>query len=138
MQTHDQKEEHKPMQTRDQKYAVDAYNKVEKVLGVLSQTERDRYGSMAHKLPILIRTAGLAQSLEFVNARGKAGHKRLLNDLALTVIQQDTEALLSRVRNAEIRDYIYLTQQMVAALLWYKRFAQSVLDIEPGGKGDKE
>ncbi len=138
MQTRDQKEVHIPMQTRDQKYAVDAYDKVEKVLLELSQIERDRYGSMAHKLPILIRTAGLAQSLEFVNARGKAGHKRLLNDLALTVIQQNTEALLSKVRNVELRDYIYLTHQLVAALLWYKRFAQSLLDVEPGGKGDDE
>ncbi len=87
---------------------------------------------MAHKLPILIRTAGLAQALAFVNARGKEEHKRLLNDLALTLKQQNRENLAETAMNAALSEYIYLTQQALAALLWYKRFAQSVLDVQPG------
>lgn len=135
MQTSSQQAKDKVIQTRDQEYAVHAYNRV-KTVKHMPEAARDRYGSMAHKLPILIRTAGLAQALAFVNARGKDEHKRLLDDLALTLKQQDRENLAETAMKATLSEYIYLTQQALAALLWYKRFAQSVLDVQPGGKGD--
>ena len=135
MLTSSQQIKDKVIQTRDQKYAVDAYNRVKTIFndGKLSN---DKYGSMAHKLPILIRTAGLAQAFAFVNARGKEEHKRLLNDLALTLDKQSREALAEAAMDAELSEYIYLTQQALAALLWYKRFAQSILDVQSGDKGD--
>lgn len=114
------------MQTRDQKYAARVYDKVSKVL----KDERDSYGSMAHKLPVLIRSAGLVQALAFVDARGKEAHKHLLRDLAETVDQKDIQALLARARQAPLSEYMRLTQQVIAALLWYKRFAQSVLGVD--------
>jgi CRISPR-associated protein Cmr5 len=135
MQTSSQQAKDKVIQTRDQEYAIHAYNRV-KTVKHMPEAARDRYGSMAHKLPILIRTAGLAQALAFVNARGKDEHKRLLDDLALTLKQQDRENLAETAMKATLSEYIYLTQQALAALLWYKRFAQSVLDVQPGGKGD--
>ncbi len=131
MQTSSQQAKDNAIQTRDQEYAVDAYNRV-KTVKLLSKPEHDRYGSMDHKLPILIRTAGLAQALAFVIARGKGEHKRLLKDLALTLKQQNGENLAETAMNAALSEYIYLTQQALAALLWYKRFAQSVLDVQPG------
>jgi len=131
MQANSQQAKDKVIQTRDQEYAVDAYNRV-KTIKSLSKTARDHYGSMAHKLPILIRTAGLAQALAFVNARGKKEHKDLLDDLARTLKQQNRENLAETAMNAGLSEYIYLTQQTLAALLWYKRFAQSVLDVQPG------
>ncbi len=131
MQTSSQPMKDKAIQTRDQKYAVDAYNRVKAILndGKLSN---DKYGSMAHKLPILIRMAGLAQAFAYVQARGKPEHKRLLSDLALTLNKQSREVLAEAAMNAQLSEYIYLTQQALAALLWYKRFAQSVLDVQPG------
>ena len=131
MQTSSKQAKDKAIQTRDQEYAVDAFNRV-KTVKPLPRTACDRYGSMAHKLPILIRTAGLAQALAFVIARGKGEHKRLLKDLALTLKQQNGENLAETAMNAALSEYIYLTQQALAALLWYKRFAQSVLDVQPG------
>ena len=135
MQMNTNQAKNKTIQSRDQEYAVDAYNRV-KTVKSLSETVRDRYGSMAHKLPILIRTAGPAQALAYIEARGKPEHKRLLNDLALTLDKQSRETLAEAAMNAELSEYIYLTQQALSALLWYKRFAQSVLDVQPGGKGD--
>ena len=131
MQTSSQQAKDKVIQTRDQEYAVHAYNQV-KTVKHMPEAARDRYGSMAHKLPILIRTAGLAQALAFVNARGKKEHKDLLDDLARTLKQQNRENLAETAMNAGLSEYIYLTQQTLAALLWYKRFAQSVLDVQPG------
>ncbi len=113
------------MQTRDQKYALDVYKRVSQV----KKEDRDSYGGMAHKLPILIRTSGLAQALTYVESRGNAAQKQLLSDLAATL---HTPNLTTTAITAQLADYMYLTQQTMAALLWYKRFAQSVLDVQPG------
>jgi CRISPR-associated protein Cmr5 len=117
------------MQTRDQKYAVDVFGRVSKA-HEKGKEFYDNYGAMADKLPVLIRTAGLAQALAFVEARGKEPHHRLLSDLAETVGKKDILILLSEARSAHLSDYIHLTQQVMDALLWYKRFAQSVLDVD--------
>jgi CRISPR-associated protein Cmr5 len=86
---------------------------------------------MAHKLPILIRTAGLVQALEFVNSRSKKPVQlRLLEDLATTIGQGSNDAFLSHARSASPGEYMRLTQQAMAALLWYKRFAQSILGVD--------
>src|SRR6266702_5905990 len=123
------------MQTRDQKYAVDIYKRVLEVKK-FAEADRNRYGAMAHQLPILIRTAGLAQALAFLDSRDTEGHKQLLIDLAATIGQPGQllpGKLLQRARGEKgegIGDYMLLTRQVMAALLWYKRFAQSVLDIK--------
>ncbi len=112
------------MRTRDQEYAIHAY---EKVSAIKDAAERTSYGSMAHKLPILIRTAGLAQALSFVETRGKEAQKRLLSDLGETIGRQNLAGI---ARSAELTEYMLLTRQVMDALLWYKRFAQSVLGVE--------
>lgn len=126
------------MQTRDQKYAVDVYEKVSLIKGKEDEAFGKSYGAMAHKLPVLIRTAGLAQALAFVEARGKKPQKRLLEDLAGTVKKPDAAALLKRARESEMSEYMLLTHQVIDALLWYKRFAQSVLGVEASDAKDDE
>ncbi len=121
------------MLTRDQKYAMDAH---ERVIQIKKKYKKDdtykSYGAMSHKLPILIRTAGLAQALAFVASRGNEVQKHLLIDLAGTLELKDKDELLMKARTVEISGYMHLTQQVMAALLWYKRFAQSVLGVEAG------
>jgi len=134
------------MKTRDQKYATDVYERVKKIEATPGDKAAKSYGSFAHKLPILIRTAGLAQALAFVEARGvkikgsndskeKKTGDLFLRDLADTLGEKDAAALLRRVRTVELSEYIRLTQQVMDALLWYKRFAQSVLGVEPSDDG---
>lgn len=116
------------MKTRDQKYAADAVKRVSAVKENAKEVDRNRYGAMAHQLPILIRSAGLAQALAFLETRDTDGHRQLLIDLAATVGLPDT--LVQRARVAPIEEYMSLTRKVMAALLWYKRFAQSILDIK--------
>lgn len=138
------------MDTRDQRYAKNVFERVEKLLG-RKPKERKQYGSMAHKLPVLIRSAGLAQSLAFVAATAKRGtegndagkakwspQRQLLDDLAQTLELENAERLLTESRNAPLDQYMFLTQNALAALLWYKRYAQSVLDVEPGDEPDDD
>ncbi|NTW00339.1 MAG: type III-B CRISPR module-associated protein Cmr5 [Oscillochloris sp.] len=129
------------MHTREQKYAQDVYTRVCAIKKAQdagdSKIDPKKYGGMAHKLPILIRTAGLAQALTFVEARGdKSGSQRqLLCDLGGTIGYNGN--LAAQARAAELGEYMRLTQQVLDALLWYKRFAQSVLEVE-AGEGDEE
>ncbi|GEM87849.1 type III-B CRISPR module-associated protein Cmr5 [Meiothermus granaticius] len=116
--------------TREQKRAQSAFEKVSRHLG-RDITWRDQYGGMAHKLPVLVRQAGLAQALAFVESRGKEAHKALLDDLAQTVGFPKAD-LLKRSREAQLSEYLLLTREVLAAAQWYKRFSQSVLDVEAG------
>lgn len=126
------------MQTRNQELATKVFRQIE----TLQRDFRDdakqqkKYGTMAHKLPVLIRTAGLVQALGFVDAKaqGSGGlmNGRLLDDLTATLGIANRTDLLRQSREASVTNYLRLTQQALAALLWYKRFAQSVLGVEGG------
>jgi CRISPR-associated protein Cmr5 len=121
------------MITREQTLAATIYDQV-CAFGIrnpLGSESRAQYGSMAHKLPILVRTAGLVQALAFVASRGKEPHRLLMEHLAVAVGMNDAEVMLAASRTEEIGRYMHLTSQVMLALKWYKRFAQSVLNVEP-------
>lgn len=117
-------------QTRDQRMAESVYRLVLPLKD--QEAQRKKYGSLAHKLPVLIKTAGLAQALAFVESRGGDEGKKLLDHIADVVKLNNHNILQSTVRQAELRKYIRLTQEILTALVWFKRFAQSVLKVEPG------
>lgn len=123
------------IRTREQVYAAGVFKRVAAIKADRSQEARSRYGGMAHKLPILIRTAGLAPALAFVASSDKAEHKRLLADLAAVLGWESSEKLLEASRLEPLDTYMRLTGEALAALLWFKRFAQSELDVE--GPGDE-
>ncbi len=123
------------MLTRNQHFANKVFMQVSEIAKLTDQ-ESKRYGSMAHKLPVLIRTAGLTQALAFVESRGKDEQKRLLDHLAEVVEAGTRGELLQRSRTSGLGDYMRLTQDTLAALLWYKRFAQSVLKVEANDDGE--
>jgi CRISPR-associated protein Cmr5 len=119
------------MQTREQIYATKVYNLVHDKVKPLNKADQQKYGAMAHKLPILIRSAGLAQALAFVATRPDNIQKEtFLNHLADVVGKSDKEMLLDASRTASISEYMLLTEHALAALLWFKRYAQSVLDVD--------
>lgn len=118
------------MQTRSQQYAAKIYEQVKAIKKDESEDAQKKYGSMAHKLPILVRTAGLAQALAFVEARANPSAKKLLEHLAETLGSKTSEQLRTKTHQAELHEYIHLTQKTMNALVWYKRFAQSVLGVE--------
>ncbi|MCS7080888.1 MAG: type III-B CRISPR module-associated protein Cmr5 [Chloracidobacterium sp.] len=115
------------MQTRDQRYARHAYERITALRE--AKLDHKRYGVLALKLPALIRTAGLAQATAFVEARGKAEGKQLLKDLAETLGFREWNAFGREIRESNVMTYLSLTRRTLAALVWYKRFAQSVLNV---------
>lgn len=119
------------MLTRTQRYAADVFGRVEP-LAQEDKAYRDKYKSMAEKLPALIRSAGLAQALAFVQAKAvkEEAWGDLLDHLAQTLYYADRAALSAASRSPQctLSVYLRLTNETLEALLWYKRFAQSLLD----------
>jgi CRISPR-associated protein Cmr5 len=122
------------MQTRNQLFAAKIFSQIESIK-VLPEAQRKKYGATAHKLPILIRKAGLAQALEFIAARGDDTQRQLLAHIAVTIDLPSQAELLKRSREAQLEEYIHMTQRVLDALLWYKRFSQSVLNVD-GSEGE--
>lgn len=122
------------MKTLSQEYAQKIYEQVIAFGNANPEKSKSRkeYGAMAHKLPILVRQAGLIQAIVFVETRGKKAHKQLLDDLAGTLGKASGKTLREECQKAELADYMWLTRKTLAVLEWYKRFAESVLNIKPG------
>ena len=122
-----------PLITRDQRYAAIVYGQAQEILK-RDKREQGDYGGLANHLPTLVKKVGLAQALSFAEAKSGAGDKQLLEDLraAISEISGRRIDLLERSRKAELSEYIWLTRQVMTALSWYKRFAQSVLDVKQG------
>lgn len=117
------------MQTREQRYASGVYELMSRTVA-RDDMYKQAYGSMAHQLPVLIRTAGLAQALEFVATRTQDAQKDLLRDLALVLQFSKEGDLLAASRSVTLGSYMRLTHEVLHALLWFKRYAQSVLNVE--------
>jgi CRISPR-associated protein Cmr5 len=120
------------MKTTNQKNMVNAAKRVK---DICSQAEdyRKSYGILCHKFPVMVLTCGLCQAVAFslskkgsVNAREKA-HARLLEDL---------EALLGtkpeQIAECDAVTYMLYTRQTLAAWVYYKRFAESILGVKSG------
>ncbi|WP_164689205.1 type III-B CRISPR module-associated protein Cmr5 [Herpetosiphon llansteffanensis] len=116
-------------QTLEQRYATKVFEKAN-TYSDKSKDVRTRYGNLAFSLPIMIRSAGLVQALHFASTRKKAEQKAFLTDLALVLGFDNTQHLLDTNRNASITEYMQLTRKTLAVLVWFKRFAQSILDLE--------
>ncbi len=82
---------------------------------------------MAHRLPVLIHSVGLAQAVAFVEARGDDYQKRLLQDLAHVVNEPELAKSSCETGMAE---YLLLTQRCLEALSWFKRYTQLILSVE--------
>jgi CRISPR-associated protein Cmr5 len=129
------------MKTIEQELAKQVYDRVEEFAQahpVKDCPERKKYGGLAHKLPILVRTAGLAEALAFAQSRKKdVSREKMLDDLAQVLGKQDRNALADTSRRAEMQEYVYLTRRAMLALKWFKRFSQSVLEVEATDEGNE-
>jgi len=109
------------------------------------QARNKAYGNLCHNLPILIRINGLCQTLAFIEEkcaigekpsaqkriRGEA-HQALRRHIAATLEVDETDKpLLDTVREAPLTDYQRHTRTLLAAWVYYKRFAVSILNVEP-------
>lgn len=119
-------------QTEDQKRAARAWACI---VEVKEQTFRKEYKSLAQKLPALILTNGLGQSLAFLRAKGKGDsgneHGALYSHLSQWVMKQMKDVandnLLNWVVESDSIAYRRAATESLAFLSWLKRFAEAEL-----------
>jgi CRISPR type III-B/RAMP module-associated protein Cmr5 len=120
--------------TLEQERAALAFQHVQLVT---DKEQQKIYGSMAQKLPALIRSAGLCQALHFVKSRGKPPLITFLNHLGEQLHRADAgisnaESLCEKTRSADLSHYVWLTREVLASVGWYARLSRSEWGIEPG------
>ena len=95
------------------------------------------YGRLCHDFPVMTLTCGLCQAVAFSQAKAAGGgnradaHKRLLADVAEIV-----GVAPEKIAVASAADYMHYTRRILAAWIYFKRFAVSILKVERGGTDD--
>jgi CRISPR-associated protein Cmr5 len=126
--------------TLEQQRATRAWECVDEVTSK-SQDFKKKYGSLARKVPTLILTNGLGQTLAFLKAKGKNDpadeHTVLFRHLSRWVLSQVAPSspatngdLLQWVLQNDSASYRRATVEALAFLTWLKRFAEAELPAE--------
>jgi CRISPR type III-B/RAMP module-associated protein Cmr5 len=139
--------------TRQQRLMQRALHHVDEVKGK-GEGVRSIYGGLCHRLPVLIRTCGLCAALAFVHSKsqdrsgdGRSEAHRLLlehcrailkNHAGLGIGNGSGRELINTVQGLDVRGYVLAQRVLLEALVFHKRFAESVLGVEPGSGDERD
>ena len=139
--------------TRQQQLMETALKQVDEVKGK-GEGVRSFYGGLCHRLPVLIRTCGLCAALAFVHSKsqdrsgdGRSEAHRLLlehcrailkNHAGLGIGNGSGRELINTVQGLDVRGYVLAQRVLLEALVFHKRFAESVLGVEPGSGDERD
>jgi|GEM_PF-3287012 len=130
------------MDGRDAARALRALEQVE-TIKALPPKSQGAYATIAHRLPLMVRRAGLSSALLFVGSRAKKSQRLLLTHLAAQLDEAklldttglpDTPdrpvvALFKTARDADLWQLERLTAEAERCLLWTKRLTVTVLGV---------
>ena len=134
--------------TLDQKRAKQAWDDIQSIASRPDDFKK-KYGSLARRVPMLVLTNGLGQTLAFLFSKAKfqePPHKRsveakvhgeLYEHLSKWAVRQVAPSekdmkLLDWVLNNDNTAYRRATTEALAYLSWLKRFAEAELPTEEG------
>jgi len=116
------------MKFREQERARGAF---EKVTAVAKESWSKKYGRLCLRLPTLLTTNGLCQTLAFLDAKGKPEHLRLVADLAeVSALAPGAREFSSLARTETGRGYMRMTAESLRCALYFKRYAEAVLKAD--------
>ncbi len=115
----------------------------EKNLKVFEEYKKNKenYLSYARKIPTMILSNGLGQTLAFVKAKAKDGNayellyaqltEYMKSDSAVKIkMLPDKNELIEWVISCDSKEYRWITQELLAFLKWLKRFAEGMIEEE--------
>jgi len=119
-----------------------AYNCVKGADTSLNEKKIKEYLSYTKRIPTMILTNGLGQTLAFVKSKGESGNvyellykqiAKYLKSGSSTRIKmpEGKNDLLEWIISCNSPEYRYITQELLAFLNWLKRFAEGIIK---GGK----
>ena len=115
-------------QLSEQERAARAWANVE---GVPSRTEETKYGSLARRLPALLQTNGLGQTLAFLRAkagRDESNHHYVIYDHLSAWVMERMKGdgdLLEWILSESSDAYRRATTEAIAFAIWLRRFAEA-------------
>jgi len=103
------------------------------------------YRSYVKKIPTMILSNGLGQTLAFIKAKSEKGNAYNLIYQQLTEymksdhtvrikMPQEKNDLVEWVISCNSSTYRYITQEILAFLNWLKRFAEGLIEVEEEGE----
>lgn len=127
-------EQQKPSQQQlsEQARASRAWDEIEKV-----RSRQKEYGTLARKLPALIQTNGLGQTLAFLRSKPDKSHfTQLYSQISGWVVERMEASgdLLEWVIKNDSNRYRRATAEALALALWLRRFAEAKNWGEAGGE----
>lgn len=97
------------------------------------------YGSLCHNFPLMVLKSGLSQAIAFVWVKAKANEKtpqaQFLKHLAELIKFSPSDKpsqFQQHINELELMEYQRYTRKILAASIWYKRFAESILEVKAG------
>jgi len=128
-------------QTLEQQRAKRAWEDIQTVMG-RSDDFKKKYGSLARRVPMLVLTNGLGQTLAYLRSKGKNDEDnehnllfRQLSDWTMSQVVPDNkndqnQNLLDWILHNNSIAYLQATNEALAYLTWLKRFAEAELPSE--------
>ena len=133
------------MQTRQQQDALQAHAHVSSPK--VKEIQQD-YSRAVYRFPVMVRVNGLQQTIGFyagkAASRGKGqGEKMFLQHIGEVledVLGETTDSLPEEIARLEMGEYLWCTRRCLEVSIWYRRFVESILKIDPTGAktGDDE
>lgn len=123
------------MQTRSQQLSKLVFEQITSLN--LSEDKKKSYGSLCHNFPVMVLRSGLSQAVAFVwvKADTKPAYEKFLKHLSKLTNGTNDETpqqFQERINALPLADYQRLTRVILTASIWYKRFAESLLDVKAG------
>lgn len=120
-----------------------AYKRVEEAKEKLKDKAKE-YKSYSKKIPTMILTNGLGQTLAFIKAKAEKGNAYDLIYLQMTeYLKSDSTArikmpsdksdLTEWVISCDSTEYRYITQEILSFLNWLSRFAEGMIETTEEG-----
>lgn len=128
-----------------------AYEEINEINSRGDKVERTKYGRLCHAFPIMVRTCGLCQAVAFSMDKKTPGAgdetaenraQRLLLEHVAGILgcERNCDALMRRVQDGGVREYMLDTRRVLRAWVYRKRFAVSILSVEANidSEGEQE
>lgn len=115
-----------------------AYECVKKAVESVEEKKRKEYLSYSRKIPQMILTNGLGQTLAFVKSKAKEenAYEILYSQMTDYLKSNNTTRIKMPSENSELVEWViscnsttyrYITQELLAFLNWLKRFAEGMI-----------
>jgi len=122
--------------SRQQEFMHQALERVQTIVTQRPE-QRKAFGGICHAVPGWIQTNGLAETVVFIAAKGASpGASRWayteISAAIAGVLGVEPTDLVGRVAGPDMQGYMIDTLTLLDAWVYYKRFAVSMLGVQPG------